>query len=400
MVKKASILFYPNVAKARINGTIPIYVRVILDREKFELSTGEYIRKLEEWNSEMQRINRRTPSNQVLSELEMKIQEAYQFLKFNGRALTVAAIKAQLKKGETSRVRLIDFLEDYFVEKVQANTEYCGTTKKTYRSAINHVADYLNNSGQNKLRLQEVDIAFVRNWDKYLTDPKLTWKKPLNRNSAGKYHTKFKCMLSHAHHQQLLEIHPYREFKIKSQQGRLTYLTLEELEELQLHSLGNNRSLLRVRDVFLFSVYTGLRFSDAINLTEENIVAENGEWWIEYRQQKTGNANRIPFLNKAKEIYKKYESERAVTGYVLPRITNQKLNVYLKVIAEAVGIDKPLSHHVARHTAATTILLQNGIPIEETSKFLGHRDIRTTQVYAKVTNVMLKNAAHKLNKIL
>lgn len=105
-------------------------------------------------------------------------------------------------------------------------------------------------------------------------------------------------------------------------------------------------------------------------------------------------------LKKALELYYKYEEERQITGYILPRLSHPKLNTYLKVIASLVGIKKPLSHHVARHTAATTIFLQNGISLETTGKLLGHKSIKSTQIYAKVTNVMLKEAAQKLNKIL
>ncbi len=105
-------------------------------------------------------------------------------------------------------------------------------------------------------------------------------------------------------------------------------------------------------------------------------------------------------LKRAIEIYNKYKAERLVTGFVLPRLSNQKLNAYLKVVAELAGIKKHLSHHVARHTAATTIFMQNGISLETTGKLLGHRSIKSTQIYAKVTNLMLQEAAIKLNKIL
>ena len=105
-------------------------------------------------------------------------------------------------------------------------------------------------------------------------------------------------------------------------------------------------------------------------------------------------------LKKALELYNKYEEERKITGYVLPRLSQQKLNLYLKTIANLVGIKKQLSHHVARHTAATTIFMQNGISLESTGKMLGHRSIKSTQIYAKVTNIMLKEAAQKLDQLL
>ena len=105
-------------------------------------------------------------------------------------------------------------------------------------------------------------------------------------------------------------------------------------------------------------------------------------------------------LQKALELYNKYEEERKITGYILPRLSHQKLNTYLKTIASLVGIKKQLSHHVARHTAATTIFMQNGISLETTGKLLGHKSIKSTQIYAKVTNLMLKEAAQQIDRLI
>ncbi len=209
-----------------------------------------------------------------------------------------------------------------------------------------------------------------------------------------------KAMFYKAVDKNLLDKNPYKDFKFKSEPGRLTYLTSNELKKLEEHDLCENESLERVRDIFLFSVYTGLRHSDAVNLKNDNIELEGKRNWIVYKQQKTGEHNKIPMLNKALDLYTKYEEERKITGYILPRLSHQKLNAYLKTIANLVGIKKPLSHHVARHTAATTIFMQNGISLETTGKLLGHRSIKSTQIYAKVTNMMLKEAAHELDKLI
>jgi site-specific recombinase XerD len=207
-------------------------------------------------------------------------------------------------------------------------------------------------------------------------------------------------MLTKAVDQNLIDRNPYREFKLKKQQGRLTYLSSSELQQLENHHLGGNKTLEKVRDIFLFSVYTGLRHSDADALKKENIELDGDSYWINFQQKKTGEYHRLPMLRKAVVIYDKYKRERNMTGYVLPRLSHQKLNLYLKVIAEITGISKPLSHHVARHTAATTIFLQNGISLETTSKLLGHTNLKSTQIYAKVTNLMLKRATDELDKLI
>ncbi|MFN8353199.1 MAG: site-specific integrase [Spirosomataceae bacterium] len=194
---------------------------------------------------------------------------------------------------------------------------------------------------------------------------------------------------------------PYQNFTFKFTKTQRDFLTEDEFEKLQNHSLGDNLSLQKVRDIYMFSVYTGLRFGDAINLKTENIINEkDGGKWIQIIQEKTKEPFRVPMLNHAIHIMRKYESESKITGYVLARISHQKLNSYLKVIAAMVGISKNLTHHTARHTFATTIALNNEVPMEIVSRMLGHTNIRTTQIYAKITTQYLKEHTDKLNKKL
>ncbi|MBK7816313.1 MAG: integrase catalytic domain-containing protein [Sphingobacteriaceae bacterium] len=160
----------------------------------------------------------------------------------------------------------------------------------------------------------------------------------------------------------IISRNPYSRFKLKYTASTRTFLTAPELQKIESSDLGGNISLDRVRDKFLFSVYTGLRFKDADNLKEENIEFDGKKYWVVIVQNKTKEYLRVPLLNKAKEVYDKYEDEREITGYVLQRMSNQKINSFLKVIAKHAGITKPLTHHVARHTAATTIFLSNGVP--------------------------------------
>ncbi len=142
-----------------------------------------------------------------------------------------------------------------------------------------------------------------------------------------------------------------------------------------------------VRDVFLFSCYTGLSFIDAWNLTKDNIgIGIDGNKWIFTARQKTKIASHIPLLPIAEDIIKKYEKHPmcAISGKLLPVLSNQKMNAYLKEIADLCEISKELTFHIARHTFATTVTLSNGVPIESVSKMLGHKSIKTTQHYAKI----------------
>lgn len=402
MVEQLTVRFFLRTDFKMESGKIPIYVRVILNREKFDFSSKMVVSNPSEWDDVTQRVRvSKSPINKELSEIEHRVVEAYNFLKYHDRALTIHTLRNQLR-GERKHLKpkLVDYLKEYLKEQVDNNPEYAVATKKNYHTSFTHMNSFLIKSKKLGIRISEVDLNFLKEFDFYLQNRDVSEKKGVNRNSANKYHIAFKAALFKAVDKKLIEENPYTEFKFKTQPGKLTYLTTSELEALEKHPLGNNLSLLRVRDIFLFSVYTGLRHSDACNLMQENIEIQGKETWIVYTQQKTGDYNRIPMLKKAYEIYDRYELERSVTGYILPRLSHQKLNAYLKVIADMAGIKKQLSHHVARHTAATTIFLQNGISLETTGKLLGHRSIKSTQIYAKVTNVMLKAAAQKLNKLL
>ncbi|WP_240916422.1 site-specific integrase [Pedobacter sp. HDW13] len=145
-----------------------------------------------------------------------------------------------------------------------------------------------------------------------------------------------------------------------------------------------------MRDIFLFSCYTGLAYIDIYQLKRSEIIDKNGdEKWISINRQKTGTATRVPLLPKAIALLIKYENHPQCIDQnkAFPVSTNQKMNAYLKEIADICGIKIPLSYHIARHTFATTITLQNGVPIETVSKMLGHKDIRTTQHYAKTLDI-------------
>ena len=142
-----------------------------------------------------------------------------------------------------------------------------------------------------------------------------------------------------------------------------------------------------VRDIFLFCCFTGLAYADVKKLTENDIVlGMDGEKWIKINRTKTKTRSSIPILPSAALILEKYANQGDT---VLPVLSNQKMNAYLKEIADLCGIKKNLTFHLARHTFATTVTLSNGVPIESVSKMLGHTSVRTTQHYAKVLDKKL-----------
>ena len=175
------------------------------------------------------------------------------------------------------------------------------------------------------------------------------------------------------------------------------YITKEEIHTMMNTEMFDTTHEL-VRDLFLFSVFTGLAYSDVKNLTTDNLQTFfDGNLWIITKRQKTNTDVNVPLLDIPKMILKKYKG-KLPDGKILPVISNQKLNAYLKEIADICGIKKNLTFHLARHTFATTTTLSKVVPIETVSKMLGHTNIETTQIYARITNSKIGSDMQGLDK--
>lgn len=207
-----------------------------------------------------------------------------------------------------------------------------------------------------------------------------------NHNSTIKYLTNFRKVINRCVRNGWLPKDPFANFKMTLREVERIALTETELQTLIAQTFPTDR-LRVVRDIFLFSCYTGLAYADVKKLKRsELIIGVDGEQWLVSRRQKTDISARIPLLPAALTIISKYKDHTHCQekDLVLPILSNQKMNAYLKEIADACGIYKTLTYHIARHTFATTVTLTNGVPIETVSKMLGHRNLRTTQHYAKI----------------
>ena len=191
-------------------------------------------------------------------------------------------------------------------------------------------------------------------------------------------------------------------YKGKFQEVNVNFLTEEEIKTIKNKDfIGSGLNI--VRDIFIFSCYTGLAYIDIFNLTKEQItIGVDGNLWIITNRQKTGINSNIPLLPIAEEIIKKYENHPLVSnsGKLLPVYSNQKVNEYLKTIADNCNINKKLTFHCARHTFATTVTLANNVSIESVSKMLGHKSIKTTQHYAKILDKKVSADMEKLKNLL
>lgn len=384
-----------------------IYQRIIVNREKAELNTGLEIEE-RIWDAASQRTKGNAVINSRLVEKESELHKLIGKLEQEKKEITAARVKTMLKGDDEEQkqtVKLLAYAEKYISGR-EADGELTARTIWGFKNLKDHLTKFVTlHVGEEDVALKDIDYNFLKNLDSYLLKQKAEGKSTtLKRNTINKHHVRLRTFLHAAVREGLLAKNPYSTFQLRDAPTQRKYLTEEELQRIIEHDLGGNTSLQRVRDIFIWSVYTGLRFQDAMDVDVKQVQRDSeGNYSIQIYQNKTGESVSVPLLPPVVKIYERYnDEERKVTGKVLPRMSNQKVNTYLKVIGNLAGIETPITHHVARHTCATTVLLGNDISMEVVSKWLGHHDIKTTQIYGKITNQALKRAgkemAEKLKK--
>ncbi len=260
--------------------------------------------------------------------------------------------------------------------------EFAFNTYKKYETTLSHIKEFLKEHYLIKdISIKQIDIVFLNDFDFFLRN-----KKNCNNNSTIKYIRNFGKIVKQCYANGWLNKDPFINYKGKIKEIERLYLSEEEIQAIIEKDFKSERLTL-VRDIFIFSCFTGLEYIDVFNLTKSHIgVGIDGEKWIFTHRQKTESASKIPILPVTQMIIDKYESHPQCLNEdkLLPILSNQKMNAYLKEIAGVCEIEKELTFHIARHTFATTVTLTNGVPIESVSKMLGHKNSRTTQHYAKV----------------
>jgi len=402
--KSFGLLFYLKKPRNEAQRERSIYLRITVDGVFKEMSIHRTCSK-DQWNQRTGRAvvskvsGRRAanaPSNQdeealalnaYLDTLTAKVHEARHQLIMGGKPVTSEAVRDYLQgRQETSTERPHMLLEifHYHNDQVKAlvGKEFSKGTMTKFNTVLKHTRAFL----QWKYKADDIDI---RRLDyEFITELEFWYKsvRHVEHNTTMKYIACVKKMAIRALRNGWLQRDPFMGFNMALRVIDREALTADELERMAEKSFDVQR-ISQVRDIFLFSCYTGLAYADLQKLKRSEIsTGIDGGKWIFTRRQKTDTPSRIPLLPMAQQILEKYldrpicrEKDKA-----LPILSNQKMNLYLKEIGDACQINKHLTFHIARHTFATTITLSNGVPIETVSKMLGHRNLKTTQHYAKI----------------
>ncbi|HEY6082789.1 MAG TPA: site-specific integrase, partial [Chitinophagaceae bacterium] len=265
--------------------------------------------------------------------------------------------------------------------------EFAPGTLQRYKTSLDHTRSFIKwKYGKEDMDIRQLNYEFISEYAFWLKSV-----RHCGHNTTVKYLSNFKKIVLRCVRNGWLPGDPFTGFKLTKKEVVRTALTEQELQTIAGKSFAMER-MNYVKDIFLFSCYTGLAYIDVKQLRRDEIATGiDGEKWIFTKRQKTETPSRIPLLPMALEIISRYKDHPQCCnkGYVLPVLSNQKMNSYLKEIADACGINKNLTFHIARHTFATTVTLSNGVPIETVSKMLGHKSLKQTQHYAKILDIKI-----------
>ncbi|WP_191967969.1 site-specific integrase [Rhizosphaericola mali] len=387
-----SILFWLNRQRSK-NETFPIYARITLNGKRMELSTHLYLNP-SQWDQKNQRVKgageQSRKINISLTQISGSLQGLYTKLSLLESPISLEILKNTYlgkKVNQKSLLEVFALHNQRFFAKV-ASGRNSDRTYKRYEITKEKVSTFLNEQYKlDDLPLSQIQFGLASDFEHYLCNV-----TKIGSNTAMKYIKITKQVLKFAVDQGWIPYNPIGGFKCNYENPQREILTMEEIERIYNKSLLPR--LAQVRDVYIFCCFTGLAFTDVMQLTASNIITGmDGEKWIITDRQKTGTLEEVPLLPVALEILEKYSCNIVLQKkkQLLPLCSNQRFNGYLQEIADICGIDKHLTSHTARHTFATTVTLENDVPIETVSRMLGHKSIRTTQIYAKITRKKISN---------
>ncbi|KAA6339007.1 Tyrosine recombinase XerD [termite gut metagenome] len=383
------ILFYLKRNAPRKNGNVPIIGRITVDGKIAQIST-----KLEihpgNWNTKSGKAVGRTAEiqqiNTLLEAIKVSIHKIYHEQQRRDGNVTAEKIKNEFLGVAETRHNLLELFQRHNEDvKKLIGIDKSKATYQKYEVTRTRLTDFIKEKyNLSDIALKEINHLFLTDFEVYLRTT-----CGCNSNTTAKFMQFFKRIIILAKNNGWIVADPFVNYKIHFAKVDRGYLTQEEIEVIMNKQFATKR-LEQVRDIFVFSCFTGLAYIDAKNLRENNIrTSFDGGLWIMGKREKTGVNFNIPLLEVPKMILDKYKGSLP-NNIVLPVLSNQKMNAYLKEIGDLCGIEKELTFHLARHSFAT-LTLSKGVSIESVSKMLGHTNIKTTQIYARITDAKISH---------
>ena len=393
-----SIIFLLKKKKKNKQKMFPIYSRVTINGERIELSTKRSI-LLKNWDKKRQRPKIKTKElktlNYHLEQIRNKFYIEHQKLVQKENPFSAIDLKNAYLNFKAKGNGIVTIVEDHNMDmQSQIPDNYSAGTLKNYRTLKKHLTLFIDKEYKiEDLELKKVDRHFIYSFERHLLFNTLC-----NQNGAMKVLQRFKKITTLAKRKGLMDHDPFDGYRFVFKRKEIAFLTGDEIDRLSNLDL-KIPSEIKTQELFVFALYTGLAYSDIISLKWHQIHSDkNGSQFILNKRKKTGETFIVPLLTPALEILG--DKKQKEDGLVFDSITNACVNRKLKILAQKAKIFKNITFHIARHSFATTITLNNDVPLITVSKMLGHSNTRTTQIYAKVLQKKVSLDMEKLNKKL
>lgn len=388
------VVFYLRSNYVNKEGKTSVMLRIYLNNERLSLGSTGISVKSSQWDKEKERIKGRTTealnTNLQLDNIASGLQSIFRRIEMSD-VVSLERIKSEFlgKKEEIDTLMQLFEKHNDDVAK-QVGVSVGKATLQKYNVCKRHFSEFLEKQyKRSDLKLTELTYVVIREFDLYLRT-----EVGQNPNTATKTMKTFKTITLLGQKMGVLLHDPFMNHRFHIEPVNRGFLTDEEILCIA-HKQINIPRLELIRDIFIFSCFTGLAYIDVSNLTPDHIVTLGDKQWIMTQRQKTSVETNVLLLDIPKAIIAKYGGKTYRNGKLFPMLTNQKTNSYLKEIADICGIKKNLTFHLARHTFAT-MSLSKGVPMESVSKMLGHTNIRTTQIYARITNKKIEHDMEEL----
>ncbi|RIW12900.1 site-specific integrase [Algoriphagus lacus] len=403
MIEKSfRITFFLKARKNSNDELHHLFLRITVNGESREISTKlDWSKK--RWNSKaglaLGSKEDALRLNAYLDSIRMKVMQARLQLMEKGKDVTADSVRnVLLGESEENQFLLEIFKRHNDHMESLVGSEFAPGTLERYKTSYDHTKAYIRwKFGKDDLEIKKLDYEFISDYEYWFKSV-----RKCSHNTTVKYLANMKKIVLDCVKRGWLIRDPFMNYKLVKKEVHREALTEEELDKIAKRVFSTDR-LNQIRDIFIFSCYTGLAYVDVKNLRQDQLInGIDGEKWLVTHRQKTQAPTRLPLLPEALKIIHKYQNHPVVkiTGKVLPTPSNQKTNAYLKEIADLCGINKELTFHIARHTFATTITLANGVPLETVSKMLGHKSLAQTQHYAKILDNKVSEEMKSLKEIL
>ena len=381
------ILFFVNRSKEK-NGIVPIMGRVTINGSKAQFSCKHSV-AADMWDTKANKVKGKSKEardiNFALDNIKAQLIKHYQRISDREAFVTAEMVRNAYQGIGTEYETLLNAFDKHnsdFVKRI--GKDRVKETFYNHRIARNHVADFIRYYyKRSDIGMNELTEDFLNQYCIYLRN-----EVGVQQATVKLYSTPLRSIVTHAHKNGLIPRDPFANVHISGGTKEREFLTEDEMRRLMSHKFDDPIKTL-VRDVFAFGCLTGISFVDIRNLTTDNIIIVNGSRWISSVRQKTGIPFRVKLMESACKIIDRYEQERSGKR-LFNMYGNAWTNVKLKEIAEECAINKRLTFHCSRHTFGT-LALSKGMPIESVSRVLGHTNIKTTQIYAKITTQKLGN---------